>query len=316
LDIVNYVYHVMARGIEGQEVFRDDHDREAFLGRLGDVVTKGGARLYAWCLMPNHFHLLVRPKLRPLSWMMRRLMTGYAVAHNMRHGRKGHLFQNRYRSFVVEEKPYLLELVRYIHLNPVRAGMIGGLEELDRFPYTGHSVIVGERDCPWQDVGGVLEWLADSLKKGVRLYRYFVAAGFKQGPLEEFRGGGLARSAGGMDALRRRPEQRHESSDERVLGSGEFVEKVWRAEHTSPPAKQRNVDEILEEVSKKRAIAPERILGASRERVVSRARREFFLLASEEAGASMAALARLAGRSHVAVRKAVELAREERRKSG
>ncbi|MGK2905155.1 MAG: transposase, partial [Desulfuromonadales bacterium] len=131
LDMPGLVHHVMARGIEGRAIFRDDDDREAFLKRLMDGVNKsGGPQLYAWALLSNHFHLLLRSGANLLSPMMQRLMTGHAVTYNRRYKRQGHLFQNRFKSIVVEEEPYFLELVRYIHLNPVRAGIVKTLEEL------------------------------------------------------------------------------------------------------------------------------------------------------------------------------------------
>jgi len=107
------------------------------LERLAELVGPGKCRLYAWALMTNHFHLLVRPEGASLSSVMRRLMTGHAVRFNRRHGRKGHLFQNRYKSIVVEDEPYSLGLVRYISLNPVRACLVGTMSELDGFPTAG-----------------------------------------------------------------------------------------------------------------------------------------------------------------------------------
>jgi REP element-mobilizing transposase RayT len=309
------MHHVMARGIDGTDVFRDRRDYESFLERLGELVTEAKARLYAWCLMPNHFHLFLRPEAAPLAWIMRRLTTGHAVRHNLRHRRTGHLFQNRYKSIVVEEEPYLLELVRYIHLNPVRAGLVQDMDDLDRFPYAGHSVLVGGRDCAWQDVEGVLGWFAKDRDKGVRLYRYFMAAGFEQGSRAELTGGGLVRSAGGVEAVQRRKKEAREAADERVLGSGAFVEEVWQAGGAGSPGQDRSMEAILDEVSAKWGMPAERILGASRERQVARVRREFLLRACEETGTSMAELARLCSRSHVAVRQAIDKARRERQSS-
>jgi len=88
LDVPNVLQHVMARGIEGREIFRDRKDREEFLRRLSEVVIKGQGQLFAWSLISNHFHLLLSPRAMPLATMMRRLLTGYAVWHNRRHGRK------------------------------------------------------------------------------------------------------------------------------------------------------------------------------------------------------------------------------------
>ena len=124
LDVIGVVQHVMARGIEGRAVFRDNRDREEFVGRLGAVVEAGKAQLLAWALLSNHFHLVLRPREAYLKDLMRRLMTGYAGWHNRRHRRTGHLFQNRYKSIVVEEESYMLQLVRYVSLNPVRAKII------------------------------------------------------------------------------------------------------------------------------------------------------------------------------------------------
>jgi len=148
LDAPGLLQHVMARGIEGREIFKDEKDRKSFLDRLAVILEETQAQCYAWSLIPNHFHLLVRTGPTPLSKVMRRLMTGYAVTFNRRHKRSGHLFQNRYKSVICEEDPYLLELIRYIHLNPLRAGIAKDLKELDRYPWTGHSAILGKRKNP------------------------------------------------------------------------------------------------------------------------------------------------------------------------
>ena len=145
LDAPGLLQHVMARGIERRKLFRDDKDRQSFLERLAVILEETQTQCYAWALIPNHFHLLLRTSLTPLSKVMRRLMTGYAVTFNKRHKRTGHLFQNRYKSVVCEEDPYLLELIRYIHLNPLRAKLVQDLKELDKYPWAGHSAILGRR---------------------------------------------------------------------------------------------------------------------------------------------------------------------------
>ena len=148
LDAPGLLQHVMARGIERRKLFRDDKDRNSFLDRLADILEATQTQCYAWALIPNHFHLLLRTGPTPLSKVMRRLMTGYAVTFNKRHKRSGHLFQNRYKSVICEEDPYLLELIRYIHLNPLRARLVRDLKELDRYPWAGHSTILGRRKNP------------------------------------------------------------------------------------------------------------------------------------------------------------------------
>ena len=145
LDAPGVLQHVMARGIERRKIFWDDKDRTFFLERLALILEETQTQCYAWALISNHFHMLLRTGSTPLSTVMRRLMTGYAVTFNIRHRRSGHLFQNRYKSVICEEDPYLLELIRYIHLNPLRAKLVEDLKTLDKYPWTGHSAILGRR---------------------------------------------------------------------------------------------------------------------------------------------------------------------------
>ncbi len=184
LDLPDLVYHVIARGIDRGEIFRDDRDRESFLARLGELVVAGEARMYAWCLLRNHFHLLLRRGREPLSWIMRRLMTGHAVRYNLRHARTGHLFQNRYKSILVEEEPYFLEAVRYIHLNPVRAGLVATPKELEEYPFSGHAVLAGRREVSWQDAEAVWGRFGSAKGEARERYREFVQAGWGGGHRE------------------------------------------------------------------------------------------------------------------------------------
>ncbi len=148
LEAPGLLQHVMAKGIERRNLFRNVQDRKFFLDRLAIILEETQTQCYAWALIPNHFHLLLRTGLTPMSTVMRRLMTGYAVTFNNRHKRSGHLFQNRYKSIVCEEDTYLLELIRYIHLNPIRAGVVTDLKELDQYPWAGHSAILGKMKNP------------------------------------------------------------------------------------------------------------------------------------------------------------------------
>ncbi len=131
--------------------------------------------------MPNHFHLLVRTGQEPLAGSMRRLMTGYAINFNLRHKRRGHLFQNRYKSIVCQEDLYLLELTCYIHLNPLRAGLVPDLEALGRYPWSGHSALIGQVERDWQALGTIRAYFAERAKEAVRRYKAFVAEGVGQG---------------------------------------------------------------------------------------------------------------------------------------
>ena len=116
---------------------------------MGEITIKTGTQIFAWTLMANHAHILLKSGPQGLPVFMRRLLTGHAIYYNLRHKRHGYLFQNRYKSIVCQEDTYFKELVRYIHLNPVRAGIVKDMKQLDRYPYTGHSAILGKSDYPW-----------------------------------------------------------------------------------------------------------------------------------------------------------------------
>src|SRR3990172_4242197 len=224
LDAAGVLHHVMARGIEQGLIFRDDRDRDDFVRRLSELAEKEAWLIYAWALMPNHFHLLVRTGKNPLSRNMRSLMSGYAGYFNRRHKRHGHVFQNRYKSIVCEEETYFLELVRYLHLNPLRAGITKDLNELDSYEYTGHSAIVGTVERKWQDTEDVLGRFSDKRSIARRLYREFVEAGVGQGRRPELVGGGLLRSCGGWTGVTElRKGRENYRSGERGLGSPSFI---------------------------------------------------------------------------------------------
>ena len=163
IDAPGALHHIIARGIERSEIFKDDADRENFVERFGKIMEDTETRCYAWALIPNHFHLLLKTGSAPIATVMRRLLTGYAISHNKRHQRHGHLFQNRYKSILCEEDAYLKELVRYIHLNPLRTGIVKDLSALDKYPYTGHSTIMGRKPNTWQDVENILKLFSDNI---------------------------------------------------------------------------------------------------------------------------------------------------------
>ncbi len=119
----------MARGVDGCSIYINDADRNAFLTALNRIISESGATLLAYCLMGNHFHLALKIGLTPLSILMQRLLTGYALTFNHRHERTGHLFQARHESKLCLTDAYLAALIRYIHLNPVRAGLVSKPED-------------------------------------------------------------------------------------------------------------------------------------------------------------------------------------------
>jgi len=227
LDAPGTLHHVMVRGIEKRRIVDDGKDRGAFMGRLGEAAAATGTVLYAWSLMPNHAHLLLRSGPQGLPGFMRRFLTGYAMEYNRRHRRHGHLFQNRYKSIVCEEDTYFRELVRYIHLNPLRSRLVRDLMHLDRYRWCGHAVVMGNVEYDWQDRAHVLAWFGRRKKAALKAYRQYMTDGIPLGRRPELVGGGLIRSLGGWSQVKsRRGTGEREFSDARILGGGEFVQRL------------------------------------------------------------------------------------------
>jgi putative transposase len=223
LDLPGLLQHVIVRGIERRNIFRDNVDRRFFVERFSSLLHETDTDCFAWVIIPNHFHLLLHPKRIELKQFMRRLLTGYAVNFNKRHRRAGHVFQNRYKSIVCEEETYLLELVRYIHLNPLRANIVPDLASLNRYKWCGHSVLMGAATLEGQVVDEIMARFGRSPEKAKAQYLKFIADGVQQGRRPNLVGGGLRRSLGGATPTGG-PEP--EIYDERVLGSGAFIERL------------------------------------------------------------------------------------------
>src|SRR4030066_1012604 len=181
LDAPGILHHVMVRRMEVSPIFLDDQDRQDFVSRISELVEETGTKVLAWTLMDNHIHLLIISGSQGISKFFGCLLTGHAVRYNLKYHRSGHLFQNRYKSIVCEEDPYLLELVRYIHLNPLRAGIVKSMEELDRYPWCGHGALTGRRKNDWQETEYVLKQFREGRRKAIRGYRKFMGGGEQKG---------------------------------------------------------------------------------------------------------------------------------------
>jgi REP element-mobilizing transposase RayT len=292
---------VIGRGIERASIFRDDTDRDDFLGRLGGLAISGAFTVYAWALLPNHFHLLVRSGNRHLARAMRSLLTGYAGAFNRRHKRHGHLFQNRYRSIVVEADPYFLELIRYLHLNPLRAGVVVSLRALDSYPYAGHAALLGTHPRPWQATGEVLGHFSRNLARARTAYRAFVTAGAGQGHRADLQGGGLVRSLGGWEAAKdQRRSGEVSASDPRILGGSAFVEATLRgAKQRRSLARPRPVplETLLGRIARTLGVSADAMRGPSRVVAATQARQILAHVWVEHLGQPASTLARALGQT-------------------
>jgi len=298
IDAPTALHHVIIRGIERREIFTDEEDRRNFLKRFAMVLTETETPCYAWVLLSNHAHFLLRTGMAPLAGVMKRVLTGYAQQYNRRHERVGHLFQNRYKSILCEEDAYCLELVRYIHLNPVRAGIVKTFEQLARYRYSGHGSLIGTAQCEWQDTDYILRLFGKTAARARKQYVSFIADGFRQGHKAELTGGGLLRSNGGWRAVAEQLRQGNMiKGDERILGGSDFVmevlEKAGEQLKKSSELKIKGVDfeAIVKRVTDCYGLDAEDIVSGARNRRVAEARSVVCYAAVRKLGESCEAVA-------------------------
>jgi len=312
IDAPGALHHIIGRGIERRKIFLDDSDRNDFLDRLSAIVDDTQTACFAWALIPNHFHLLLRTGKEAISRVMQRLLTGYAISFNRRHRRHGHLFQNRYKSILCQEDAYLLELVRYIHLNPLRINIVRNLTELQGYPYCGHSAFFKKGYRPWQDIDYVLKRFHAQASVARRRYREFVEKGIDQGRRDELVGGGLIRSAGGWTAVKTRQKAGiFQKNDERILGDGEFVEKVLSYANEKLERNYRlraqgmDFQTAIRRAGEVTGVEPEAILSRDRVRRTVQARSLACYWASKELGLKQPEIGLKLGMTQAAVSMAI-----------
>ena len=313
IDAPGALQHIIVRGIERKRIFFDDKDRDNFVARLSVVLPESTARCYAWALIPNHFHLLLRSGNVPISTVMRRLLTGYAVSFNRRHRRHGQLFQNRYKSILCQQDPYLLELVRYIHLNPLRAGVVSDLDELGKFAYSGDAAILGRYRHPFQDVDTILGLFDRNVAAARKKYSAYVQKGIERGHRPELIGGGLIRSAGGWAAVKglRRTNARLKG-DERILGDNHFVNAVLEAAQEQLERKYRlatrgfDFEKVVQRVAAVFGIEVEQVLAAGKHPPTVKARSVLCYWAVRELGMNGTDIAEKLGCSQSSVSKSAK----------
>jgi REP element-mobilizing transposase RayT len=325
IDAPGALQHIIVRGIERRRIFYDDHDRDNLIDRLGDIITDTETFCFAWALIPNHFHLLLRTGKTSISTVMQRLLTGYAVYFNRRHRRHGQLFQNRFKSILCQEDTYLLELVRYIHLNPLRAELVKDVKELDKYPYSGHSAIMAKRKRGFQDVEYVLRLFGKKVSAARKAYRAFVNKGITQGRRPDLVGGGLIRSAGGWSVLKAMRRARiRVKGDERILGDGDFAQSVLDLAKEQVEkryllkAQGYDLEKVTYRVSTALGVKPEQIWAAGKHPVTVKARSLLCYWAVRQLGFSATALSKRLGVSQpsvsISVKRGESIAKTERLK--
>lgn len=187
IEYAGALYHLTSRGDRREDIYLSDADREEFLGILGDVCEHYHWVCHAYCLMGNHYHLLIETPDGHLSQGMRQLNGVYTQRFNTSHRRVGHVFQGRYKGILVEKDTYLLELARYIVLNPVRAGMVRTAKD---WPWSSYRATSGQANCPvWLEVDWLLASFGRRKGRAIVGYKQFVAEGKKQpSPWEQLKG--------------------------------------------------------------------------------------------------------------------------------
>lgn len=302
LDTPGALHHIMVRGSNRSSIFGDDQDRSKFLTHLAQNILETQSSLYAWVLMETHVHLLVRSGRQGISTLMRKLLTWYAQYYNRRHGRTGHLFENRYKSILCEEERYLLALVRYIHLNPIRAGVLKTMRDLARYPWSGHRLIIGREEYSWMDRAYILGQFTGTKNNAIREYSRFIRDGLGEGRRPELTGGGLIRSQGGWSqVLAMRSKGESESSDWRILGRGEFVDQVLQEadgrqlRQMRIRGKGKRIEDIIREECVRRKVSEGELRKGSRRARVSEVRAVVAYRSKEELGVSGAEIARHLG---------------------
>jgi len=212
-------YHVTSRGDEQKDVFKNQRDREKFLAYLESATERYGAVVHAYCLMSNHYHLLLETPAGNLSQIMRHINGAYTTYFNIKRKRSGHLFQGRYKAILVEFDEYALELSRYIHLNPVRVGMVARPEE---YRWSSYNNFIGQGSAPtWLKLETILDYFGKKKKEAMKKYRSFVE-----------------------DLLGKEYDSPSQNTfGTAVLGTAEFIEMVT-SEHLSKKAIDRAVPGI------------------------------------------------------------------------
>ena len=246
VEFAGAVYHVMARGNERREIFRDETDRGRFLEAVEESVEQFGLRVHAYCLMPNHYHVLVETPRGNLSQAMAWLQTTYTVRFNRRHRRNGHLFQGRYKAQLVEADGYAQELVRYIHLNPVRSRGRPSViapdraAELERYRWSSHQDYAGRRRAPgWLSTRWLRYW-GRTQAEAQREYRKWMRSAFGESvpsPWEKVRGGLVLGS-----------ERLWETAKRALRGKRGLEDRLWLQQHDQRDARER-VRQLAEQES-------------------------------------------------------------------
>lgn len=298
LEVEGGLYHLITRGVGRMDIFHGPEDHQKFLDLLAAQKSKLPFYLYAYCLMTNHFHLLIERRADDVGRVMHRVLTGYTQYYNRKYRRSGHVMQGRHRSILCQSDPYLAELVRYIHLNPVRAKMV---ERPEDYPFSSHHAYMGTTAAGIVDVDPLLRRFGRRRAIARERYAEHMAAGM-----------GL----GHQPSLY--------TAKDGVLGSDEFVDATIHRMgefDTRASAKRRNAALNIEFDAEALIAAVESITGVSRTDFCGRSKnallvtaKEALIAAGRQAGASTTELSKVLGISSASISRRHDAARDRMKK--
>lgn len=281
LHVPGAMYHVTLRGNHRQDIFFCPQDRELLSDLIAEVAMRFEARIHAYCYMTNHIHLLIQVSDAPLGRLMLRIAGRYAWTIQRRIHTTGHLFEKRYYPVLVDVDAYLLELIRYIHLNPVRADLVASPND---YPWSSHHVYMGRREEAWVTTEFALSLFHSQIERAVSAYRLFVGAQ-------------LGRQTSS-------PLSECNSSDRRVLGGDDFAArmlgKAWS------PRSRKTLDDIVAEACAQFAVSPDQLCSTSRATPLVQARAYIASQATKLRVASIAGVARHLRRDESSLRHGVQ----------
>lgn len=299
-EVAGGLYHVITRGNNRRQIFNSSTDFERFLSLLTMQKVRLPFFLYGYCLMTNHVHLLIERQADSIGRIMHRVLTGYSQYYNRRYGRVGHLLQGRHKAILCQSDRYLSELVRYIHLNPVRAGMV---DKPEQYKYSGHRAYLGLEPVGIVDVDPVLRHFGVKKTVARERYRQFVAAGIKLGHQPEL----------------------YLADEGRILGSEEFVDAtIHRIGETTgrkrrgfemDAPKEFRAEVLLRAVEEICRVPREEFCGSGKHLSTSIAK-ELFVLAGCQLGASLKKLSEIGGMSSATISRRKDAGRARMRANG
>ena len=274
-------YHVTLRGNHRQDIFFSPNDRWLFDEIVAEVLDRFHARLHAYCWMTNHVHMLIQVGDMPLGRLMLRIASRYARKLQARLHTTGHLFERRYHAVLVDVDSYLLELIRYIHLNPVRAGMT---ESPQDYTWSSHHAYVGTRSEPWVTTQFALSMFHHDLSVAINTYQRFVLAA--------------------IASTRPSPLQQCNLNDPRILGSDTFIASLMKT--AWQPKSRKTIEQLLEEACDQFSIERQALLSSGKQRHLTFARAWIAHQAVILGISSLAQVARLLNRNEATLRESVK----------